>query len=703
MSTVKSLLTRPISLVIFLVFLLHLLMLVKNPGDNFYNPWLYSEELVERFGPGIVEYGSYDATFYAKSAEQLMDKGFIGYNSDKPNAYVTPGQPIYLAFTFMVADILHLKHSLMAKIFNMVLSVGTVYIMYLICKELFNKRKIGLLAALALGLYFPVFHYFRTLLTETPSMFFFYLSVYLVIKAIKSNERKYHILFGIIFSISLMIRPNQATLVLLPIALVLKKYGVKESIKIGLLWIIGPLLIILPWVVRNAIQFHEFILFSTQSNPLLAGSNPFFLEDYSSIYQNVLNSGLTESEYAIKKIVEGYKANPILWICWFIFGKTMYLFNQPSAWGNYSNYSYLTGWIKLYHFSIIVIGAGTAFFAKNKKVRYILYCILIYIFTSNIFLPNDRYGYFIYPFFIILCCYGVNFLIDGRTNKNNKSEITERTENDKHIDSKQLPILFEYFRDILKQRYIIFELAKKDFKLRYLGSSLGVFWAFIQPSLLVLIYWFVFQVGFRNTPVENFPFILWLLAGIVPWFYFSDSLGSVTNSIEQNSYLVKKIVFKVHFLPIVKIVSSLMVHLVFIMLMLLIYYFYGLPFEVYHLQIFYYSFAVSMFLVGLSWVVSSLNVFLKDIGQIVSIILQFGFWLTPVFWTFKLVPEKLHWLFKLNPIYYVVEGYRDSLINRTWFWQHANLTIYFWTLTILLLFTGAKLFKKISPHFSDVL
>lgn len=262
---------------------------------------------------------------------------------------------------------------------------------------------------------------------------------------------------------------------------------------------------------------------------------------------------------------------------------------------------------------------------------------------------------------------------------------------------------FNFSRDVFKQRHIIFELAKKDFKSRYLGSYLGVFWAFIQPALLVSIYWFVFQVGFRSTPVENYPFILWLLAGIVPWFYFSDSLASAVNSIEQNSYLVKKVVFNVHFLPIVKIASSMIVHIVFIGITFLIFLFYGEPISLYHMQIFYYSFAVTLFLVGLSWIVSSLNVFLKDIGQIVTVILQFGFWLTPIFWTFKLVPEKLHWLFKLNPIYYIVEGYRDSLINHVWFWEHYNLTIYFWMLTIIMLLTGAKLFKKISPHFSDVL
>jgi ABC-type polysaccharide/polyol phosphate export permease len=263
--------------------------------------------------------------------------------------------------------------------------------------------------------------------------------------------------------------------------------------------------------------------------------------------------------------------------------------------------------------------------------------------------------------------------------------------------------LFEYTLSIIKQKNIVKELAKKDFKARYLGSTLGSFWGFFQPILLILIYWFVFQVGFRNNPVENVPFILWLLAGIVPWFFFSESLASATNSIEQNSFLVKKVAFNTYLLPIVKIVSALMVHVVFIALSLIIYYCYGRPIDLYQLQIFYYSFILFLFLTGLSWVVSALNVFLKDVGQVVNIILQFGFWLTPIFWSFNQVPTKFHWIFKLNPMYYIVEGYRDSLINKIWFWHHYNLTIYFWLITGFLLVVGASLFKKLSPHFSDVL
>lgn len=263
--------------------------------------------------------------------------------------------------------------------------------------------------------------------------------------------------------------------------------------------------------------------------------------------------------------------------------------------------------------------------------------------------------------------------------------------------------LKRYFKDVILERGTIWEMSKKDINQRYLGSTLGFFWAIINPILLILIYWFVFQVGLRSFPIGDVPYILWLLAGITPWFFFSESLSAATYSIEQSSFIVKKIVFKTQLLPIVKIASSLYIHIFFVTLTLLVFLFYGVGIDFYLLQIFYYSFALLMFTVGLSWITSALNVFLKDVGQIVSVILQFGFWLTPIFWSFSMVPDKLAFIFKLNPVFYIVEGYRDTFINKVWFWEHYNTSLYFWLITCLLLFIGAKLFEKVSPHFADVI
>ena len=247
------------------------------------------------------------------------------------------------------------------------------------------------------------------------------------------------------------------------------------------------------------------------------------------------------------------------------------------------------------------------------------------------------------------------------------------------------------------------ELAKKDLQTRYLGSYLGILWAFVQPAVTILIFWFVFQVGFKSAPVDDFPFILWLLCGMIPWFFFSDSVLGGTNSVLENSYLVKKVVFRVSILPLIRILSSLIVHIFFILVIFLLFLIYGYTPSIYSLQVFYYLFCMLVLILGLSWITSSLVIFLRDLGQIIAIVIQFGFWLTPIFWSFKVMPEKYHFMFKLNPVYYIIEGYRDSFINHAWFLHHYNLTISFWSITLVIFTTGILLFKRLKPHFADVL
>ena len=98
------------------------------------------------------------------------------------------------------------------------------------------------------------------------------------------------------------------------------------------------------------------------------------------------------------------------------------------------------------------------------------------------------------------------------------------------------------FKELYNNRRLVLNLSKNDFKTKYAGSYLGITWAFVQPIVIVLIYWFVFQVGFKSAPMEDFPFLLFLIAGIVPWFFFNDALLNATNCFLEYSYLVKKVV-----------------------------------------------------------------------------------------------------------------------------------------------------------------
>lgn len=260
-----------------------------------------------------------------------------------------------------------------------------------------------------------------------------------------------------------------------------------------------------------------------------------------------------------------------------------------------------------------------------------------------------------------------------------------------------------FLRDIIKSRKLIFELVKNDLKSRFAGSYLGVFWTIIQPLITILVFWFVFEVGFKSAPISNVPFILWFIPAFLSWTFFSDALSTSITAMYEYSYLVKKVKFRVSVLPTVKILSALCIHLFFICFIILMFTIYGEPFKIYYLQVFYYCFATFVLLIGLSWLLSALAPFLKDLTQFIGVLLQIGFWITPIFWSAEGISPKILMFMKLNPMFYITRGYRDSFIDGIWFWQRGNTNIYFWFVTGVCFVVGAIIFQKLRPHFADVL
>ena len=261
----------------------------------------------------------------------------------------------------------------------------------------------------------------------------------------------------------------------------------------------------------------------------------------------------------------------------------------------------------------------------------------------------------------------------------------------------------DFIYEIFNNKKLLIDLAKNDFKSRYATNYLGILWAFIQPTVMILIFWFVFQIGFKSMPVDNFPFILWLIAGMIPWLFFSESLMGATQSVLSNSFLVKKVVFRVALLPIVQIISAIAVHIFFIIFMFCMFLLYGYTPTLYWFQILYYLLATVILVLGISWITSSVIVFFRDLGQIVAMIIQFGFWLTPIFWSMKILPAEYYAVIQHNPVYYLIEGYRDSLIYHTWFWEKPELTVQYWAITSIFFLSGAVIFRKLRPHFADVI
>ena len=263
-----------------------------------------------------------------------------------------------------------------------------------------------------------------------------------------------------------------------------------------------------------------------------------------------------------------------------------------------------------------------------------------------------------------------------------------------------LRIPLEIFRD----RGMFLAIVKNDFQARFAGSYLGLFWAYVQPVITLCLYWFVFQFGLRAGNVSEHPFVLYLMAGLIPWFYFSESWGGGSNALVEYSYLVKKVVFNVSFLPVIKVCSALFVHLVFVVIVTVLTFVYGYGVHPWLLQLVYYILCNMVLVLGLSYITAACTVFFRDMTQIVGIILTVGVWMTPIMWNPEVtMSPKMQAIFRLNPMYYIVDGFRDSLLEKTWFWEKPVWSIYFWCFAILVYLLGVKMFNRLKAHFSDVL
>jgi ABC-type polysaccharide/polyol phosphate export permease len=251
---------------------------------------------------------------------------------------------------------------------------------------------------------------------------------------------------------------------------------------------------------------------------------------------------------------------------------------------------------------------------------------------------------------------------------------------------------------------ILFQLVKNDLKSRYSGSAFGIVWAYIQPLVTILVFWYVYQVGFRNAPVNNVEFILWFIAAFIPWTYYSDGTVTAANVMYEYSYLVKKMRFRVWQLPIIKVFSSLRIHLFFLIFMFGMYMLYGHTPRPAWINTFYYTFYISVILVGNAFLLSSLTVFIKDAGQLVNVIMQIGFWLTPIFWSESTMSPNVLKVLKLNPMYYATTGYRHAMIDGLWFWQRPwTETLYYWGAACVILLIGAAVYRHLREHFTDLL
>lgn len=254
---------------------------------------------------------------------------------------------------------------------------------------------------------------------------------------------------------------------------------------------------------------------------------------------------------------------------------------------------------------------------------------------------------------------------------------------------------------IVSNRAVFAELSSRDIKYKYFSTIGGTLWLILDPILFVALLWLIFS-NFKSGPNTDVPFLAYLATGFCLWQLFSTILSGGTNSIKQYSFLVTKINFPIFLIPMVKVCSALIINFIFLGVIFILLSILGITPTVKWGLALYYQFSVSILSLGLIYITSSINIFIKDMTEIVNIVVRFGFWLTPIFWSIDRIPEKAVEILKYNPMFYIVEGFREALLPN---YSRLELSdhIYFWGFTISIFILGTIIFKKLKPYFAEVL
>ena len=226
-----------------------------------------------------------------------------------------------------------------------------------------------------------------------------------------------------------------------------------------------------------------------------------------------------------------------------------------------------------------------------------------------------------------------------------------------------------FLQNLVARRALLYQLVRRDFEQRYVGSAAGWLWGLIHPLVLLLSWTFVFQICMKVTlprgeVTQNYT--LYLLCGFLPWLLFQETIQRSAGAVIDQANLVKKTIFPAEIVPVTIFCSVLISHLMTLALVIIAV---GLVLKHISIQLLLlpvYMVLLGLFAIGIGWFVASLNVYLRDTAQVVTVVLTFWFWLTPIFISEQQYPGPAKFLLACNPMRYLVQAYRDRLLSSQW-------------------------------------
>lgn len=253
--------------------------------------------------------------------------------------------------------------------------------------------------------------------------------------------------------------------------------------------------------------------------------------------------------------------------------------------------------------------------------------------------------------------------------------------------------------------YLIKNFMIKDLKNRYSCSVIGFIWSIIHPLTILAVYSVVFSWMLKMRVGVDFGtdnFSIWLFSGLLPWTFFAESLSRSTTVVMDNANLIKKTVFPSEILHVSLLLSNGINFLIgYVILMLGVFFTGGHIYLMSFIYILVYLLPLILMILGLSWLSSCLNVYFRDFGQLITVILNIWFYATAIIYPITVVPEKFKVFFFWNPLLHVINGFRAGVLKGMLI--DIPSIIYLYSFSIFIFFIGQLLYQKTKKGFVDVI
>lgn len=252
----------------------------------------------------------------------------------------------------------------------------------------------------------------------------------------------------------------------------------------------------------------------------------------------------------------------------------------------------------------------------------------------------------------------------------------------------------EKIQNLYKYKDLFYELVKKDIKLKYKNSYLGILWSFLNPLLMMIVLTVIFSEVFKNN-IDNFP--VYVLTGRLIYSFFSEATNFAMASIQNNSQLIKKVYVPKYFFPLTRVCSSFLISLVSLVPIIIVMLLSGVEFSPLNLLIIV-PLLLNLFIsAGIGLIMATAAVFFRDLNHLYSIILMVIMYMTPIFYPAEIIPSKYHWIIELNPLYSILNMFRDVLMYNMMFSPVDLLISSFYAVIYFIL--GLVLFYKKQDKF----